>query len=564
MKVKYMNIASVSRINELAHQSELRENPFANPRDYRHMILNHIRIASKIKYDGKGFICALITSRCHVGCEHCMFASNMAEERNSFNTMTPERVNKLMQLVTDSNTAFLLVSGGGEGFLEFNLMQQIAEKSTANLTWLVTSGFWAKTLTGAQSILEKLHSAYIRGCARYPDRQLCVRVSIDTFHVNKLRNSEGNPFQYIQHLVTLFETKYASQKNFFLQLHSLEGQEELIDALGNVLGAEKLPSKSEIHTKEKVTESALTLRMPSGYSFEVTFAKRLLSDMAVDLRNKKLLIDRINIWEKDAFINEKDLAGTHLNSNGSIGADMLVIYDGRVSGGWQSEMPDVQINIDIDSYQDILTKSFNDPGVLATIEQGLSYRFRIINEVNPLASIRAKAVNIRDYTSPILLEEDTTKLYYTIRAIQDFIADGRLANLPEHWPRPLVDLLMTSREELKALYKLAQYDIIRQFEETEPGFTEFSMAFLNYVRHQNPKEFRTAAHKAANNDQRRLDKWRLLLKRIDNGWYTIFSWDNSQLAHVGAVESLLDQSLHSVRIYEGLSRFHPTEEKIHL
>lgn len=557
-----MNIFSVDGRGNEDDQPRFKVNPFSKPRDYRQMILDHIRVTPKVRYNGKGFICALITSRCHIGCEHCMFGSNMAEKRNSFNTMTPERVGRLMQLVTDSNTGFLLVSGGGEGFLELDLMEQIAERSTASLTWLVTSAFWAKKFYHAQNILARLYSAYVRGCVEHPNRRLCVRVSVDTHHVNQLHDTEGGPFQYLQHLVYIFETQYAAQKNFFLQLHSLEGEEALIESLRETLGAEKLPAMSDIHTNEKVTESALTLKMPSGYFFEVTFAKRLLSDIAVDLRNEQLLTDRVHIWEKDAFVNEKDLAGSHLNTDGTIGSDMLVIYDGRVAGGWQSEMPDVPLNIDIDSYHDIMAKSFDDPGVMATIERGLSYRFHIIDEVNPRASLRAKAVNVRDYTSPILLEEDATKLYYTIRAVQDFFVDGRLTAYPLHWPQPLVELVMASREELEELYKLAQYDIVRQFEEVDPGFAEFSKAFLDYVRNLDAEALRQAVRNAARGDRRQLDKWRLLLKRISHGWYTISSWDTFQLACVHEVESLIDQSLlSSVRIYEGLSRFHPLHVK---
>lgn len=534
-------------------------NPFVRPRDYRQMILDHIRVKPKLRYNGKGFICALITSRCHIGCEHCMFGSNMTEKRNAFNTMTPERVDRLMQLVTDSNTDYLLVSGGGEGFLELGLMEQITEGSTASLTWLVTSAFWAKKFDQAQKILARLYSAYIRGCAAHPNRRLCIRVSVDTHHVNQLRDTEGTLFQYLQHLVYLFETLYADQKDFFLQLHSLEGEEALIDSLQEMLGAVKLPAMSDIHTNEKVTESAVTLQMPSGYGFEVTFAKRLLSDMAADLRNEQLLADRIQIWDKDAFVNEKGLVGTQLNMDGTIGSDMLVIYDGRVAGGWQCEMTDVSINIDTDSYQDIVAKTFDDPGVLATIEHGLAYRFHIIDEVNSKASLRAKAVNVRDYTSPVLLEEDSTKLYYTIRAVQDFIFEGRLvATDTLHWPRSLLELVMTTREELQVLYKSAKYDIVRQFEEVEPGFAEFSKAFQRYIQNRDSEVLRQAARNAAEGDRRRLDKWRLLLKRISHGWYTISSWDKSLLACVDEVESLLDQSLlGSVRIYEGLSRFHP-------
>lgn len=73
-----------------------------------------------------------------------MFASNMDEGRTVTNTMTHSRVEALLKLVEQSNTGYLLVSGGGEGFLELPLMYRIIEGSKADITWMVTSGFWGR------------------------------------------------------------------------------------------------------------------------------------------------------------------------------------------------------------------------------------------------------------------------------------------------------------------------------------------------------------------------------------------------------------------------------------
>ncbi|WP_288391631.1 radical SAM protein, partial [uncultured Acinetobacter sp.] len=119
-------------------------NPFDTPLILRKRILETVNVLPNFTLNGSGFICALITSRCPVGCTHCMFAANMLEPENSFNTFTEERIDKLISLVKDSNTNYLLISGGGEPFLYPNLMYRLAEKTSANLTWFVTSGFWAK------------------------------------------------------------------------------------------------------------------------------------------------------------------------------------------------------------------------------------------------------------------------------------------------------------------------------------------------------------------------------------------------------------------------------------
>ncbi len=531
-------------------------NPFVRPRAIRAMVLAHVRVAPKIKFDGKGFICALINSRCHVGCAYCMFASNMIEGKSVFNTMTPERVNKLMQLVRDSNTEYLLVSGGGEGFLEPSLMYQIVEESTADLTWMVTSAYWAKRESQAIDVLEKMYQAFLRGSTEKPSRRVCLRISVDSHHVNKLADDATDPLKYIVNVINLFESTYSNQSGFFLQLHSIEGEEVLIEQLRQRIFAVEVPNVSLIHKNEKTTESAIVLRMLSGYEFEVTFAKLLLSDIAVDLRDARLLEKRVKIWEKDAYVNENGTSACKDNPDGTIGNDMLVIYDGRVAGGWQSEMPDVEINIDEDSYDTIMNKTLSDPGVLVTIERGLAYRFGIIDEVCPKACIRSKAVNVRDYTSLVLLEEDTVKLYYTLRALQDLLAEGRIQPKEmDTWPSVLRTLVLAPKEELQYLYRTSNYDIVRQFEDTEPGFLAFIEMIRACAKTGNFEKVISIATEQTEKDLRRIDKWRLLLKRIVHEWYEIKSLSDEELATLKEVEQLIDSRLlQGLRIYEGLSR----------
>ena len=531
-------------------------NPFTRPRELRRAIVSHVRLTPEIRFDGKGFICALINSRCPVGCAHCMFGSNMQEPRNAFNTMTPERVSKLMELVADSHTGYLLVSGGGEGFLEPGLMCQIAEESSADLTWMVTSAFWAKSESRASEVLGELHDAHLRGKMRRPDKRVCVRISVDEQHVTRLAADARDPLAYIVNAIRVFESTYSKEPDFFVQIHSIEGDAALMERLRRRMSATAVSGASPIHEGAKITESAVKFRLPSGYEFDVTYAKLLLSDTAADLRDRALLRKRIEIWEKDALVNQHGKPGCQLNPDGTVGTNMLVIYDGRVACGWQSEMPDVPINVDVDSYEQIIEKSLSDPGVLATVERGVAYRFKIIDEVCPKASLRAKAVNIRDYTSPVLFEEDAVKLYYSIRATQDFIGAGRISDDEiDNWPVQLGELARRSPDDLKTLYHTSGYDIVRQFEETEPGFAGFRAALRAFAATQAGTQFVDATREACRDDLRRADKWRLLLRRIAHDWYDIKSLTTREMAAVAVAERLIDeQLLGGRRIYEGLSR----------
>lgn len=527
-------------------------NIFEYPRKYRKLLLKHTHVHQNLKFDGKGFICALLTSRCHVGCSHCMFSANMDEEKNTFNTMTKERVDRLMDLVTDSNTGYLLISGGGEIFLEQELIYQIVERTSADITWLATSAFWAKNYISARSILKNIYNSYMKGIKNNYNKKIYIRVSVDSQHIKEISSSSCDKFLYLMNIIHIFENDYIQNENFLLQFHCIEGEEEVIEKLKKKLDARIINKASSTHYSNKITENAITMITKCGYYFEVSFAKLLISDIAVDLNNEKLLFDRIHRWEKDAFFNERGMPYFHINKNGSKGTDMLVIYDGRVAGGWQIEMPDVKINIDIDSYGKIMHKTLSDPCVLATMENGLSYRFNIINEVCEKATIRAKAVNIRDYSSITLFEEDSLILYYTIAVLQDYINRGRIVDISNFEACNFINM---SRKMLKHQYKKSNYDIIRQFEDTEVGFKNFAESVKMFSKNKNRDLFLDNMHQIRTINNRKVDKWRILIKRIISNWYDIKSWDNSVMSCLNDIEHLLRVDILKNRHpYEGLSR----------
>jgi len=530
-------------------------NPFEHPGVWRQKIINNVKLSPKIRFSGKGFICALFTSRCPIGCEHCMFFSNMAEGKNSINTMTSQRITNLMKLVHDSNTGYLLVSGGGEGFLEPDLMYRIIEETNADITWMVTSAYWARNKNWARQVVRKMYDAFLRGKHNQYGRKICIRVSLDSYHVKKLALSNQNPLQYVMNLIEIFETEYAHEDGFVLIIHALEGEEALVNNLCNAISGKKLAHHDPLNDNVKVTESALTIKLDSGYEFEVTFAKLLLSDLAADLRDKETLKKRIEVFEKDAFHNERGNPAIKYNADGTIGPNMLVIYNGRVAGGWQSEMPDVPINLDFDDFQNIMQKTLSDPGVIGTIENGLAYRFDIIQEVCPAAVFRSKAVNIRDYTSPILLEEDKIKLYYSIRVLQDFVAQSRIKeNELEGWPSEVRLLVGMAKYELQNLYRSSRYDIVQQFIENEDCFDEFIQRMKRYARERNPQGILEFFESNPRISKRTIDKWRLLLKRIVNCWYELYSFNEEELGAIKEIENILDEKiLARKRIYEGLS-----------
>ncbi len=481
-----------------------------------------------------------------------MFASNMDEGRTVTNTMTHSRVEALLKLVEQSNTGYLLVSGGGEGFLELPLMYRIIEGSKADITWMVTSGFWGRNEQGAQRVLARCLEAHRHGIISHPDREIVIRISVDRHHLSRL-GSMSDTLDYIRRIIRIFERDCTGVSGFSLMLHAIEGEESLIEKLAYQLGGSLKDAFERMHSAIKVTQRSMRLQLPSGLVVPVTFAKLLLSDMAADLQDGTSLAQRIKIWETDAYVNEQDQTGLQLHEDG-YGNDMLVIYDGRIAGGWQCEMPDISINIDEDDYDEVMRRTLSDPGVLATLEKGHRYRFGIIDEVNPRACVRAKAVNIRDYTSPILLEEDRVKLYYTIRAVQDFRLEGRLSNENEISDPAMRRILEATTEQLRIWYEQSEYDVIKQYRDSHSGFKQFEEALLWYAEYGDEQQLADSILDAGHHSLRQIDQWRLLLLRIRRKWYDIITWSEALIRTFDEVIRVIDERLlKGARPFEGLA-----------
>ena len=98
------------------------------------------------------------------------------------------------------------------------------------------------------------------------------------------------------------------------------------------------------------------------------------------------------------------------------------------------------------------------------LRKGYENRNNIVAEVNPLALLRAQAVNLRDYFAAFLLEEDNTKLYYAIRSVQSFLSDYFITedDLSIYSPE-LSASIKSPVQDLKQLYHESDYDILEQY-----------------------------------------------------------------------------------------------------
>ena len=77
------------------------------------------------------------------------------------------------------------------------------------------------------------------------------------------------------------------------------------------------------------------------------------------------------------------------------------------------------------------------------------------------------------------MEEDKTKLYYAVRAIKDYLEDGVLTEDDiSYLPVNLLNVIHSSVDEITALYKASDYDIVSQYFDKKSELTQTDWEIL--------------------------------------------------------------------------------------
>ncbi len=434
---------------------------FNQPQKYRDLILDHVFVkANRESLSGKAFICVSFTRFCPVGCKFCFFSSSPAAKPKTISdAFTEEGMTKFIQFANDCNLGYLLVSGGGEPFLEIKHLLRVVEHVKSDKIVLVTSGNWAKSTSGASNITRQVYEAFKR---RTSPTKLVLRLSVDEEHA---RGGLGLHPAY--NLISIFEQSYINEKDFTLQFHSLFDDpciQRLYDQLADrIISIEDRRLHSDAETVLKVNPAEKLLKLSSGLTIKVGYAKCFYSNIKVNLKDPEILARNLSVFSWDMRESEENNPSVVTNLDGKKGLDFWVNFNGNVTT-WGNQVPDNIYNLYEDDYSTIVENTFSDPISLAYLEKGDVYRDKIINEVNPLAVLRAKATNIRDYTGALICEEATTRLYLTIRILQDYFAAGRMSQEEINiLPESIQKILLSSQEQLKTAYKQSTHSIVDQY-----------------------------------------------------------------------------------------------------
>lgn len=434
-------------------------NPFTSPQNYRNIVLNELHMNQKNeKFLGKSFICVSLTKFCPVGCKFCFFSSpGIQKDKTIAEAFDDNGIEKFIQFANESNLGYLLVSGGGEPFIEKDYLLKVIEEVQSDKIVLVTSGNWAKSKGGCNSFTQKIYEAFKR---RKTPTELVIRLSIDLEH-----QAVGlNPAYF---LISLFEEKFLNEPNFKLQFHSLFDDpcvDEVLQTLkSKIVKITEHRCHSDATTIVKVNPAEKIVEFESGLKLKIGFAKIFYSNVKVDLNKPGIIERNLKVFMRDLNESEQNNPSKVVNTNGMDGLDFWVNYNGNTTT-WGNQSPDNLYNFYEDQYEDIVRGTFADPISLYYLEKGDQYRDEIIKEVNPIAVVRAKATNVRDYTSSVLLQEEKDRLYLSIRVLQEYIREKRYSEADvDQWPQEIQNLVKKSKKDLIDLYHSADYCIIDQY-----------------------------------------------------------------------------------------------------
>lgn len=432
------------------------EELFKNPQYYRNIILKNIKKdLVKEKFKGKGIACIFLTRFCPVSCDFCFFKSlpqnSIKTEKDAFNHIG---MNNLIAFINKANLAYLLVSGGGDPFSEFDHVLRLIKETNVEKIVLVTSGFWAtnkeKTLFYLKKIYENINN-----------KEIVLRLSYDEYHTKKISSKT------IYNIIEVFENHFCNNNNFKFRVHTMIDDSAINDFLNQfserIKHTEIIKLNTDSEVVLKINPYDYKIKLKNGFSFEIGFANKFYPDGKIDMRNFDIVDRNLDVFEKDLRNSQNYNSSVALNSDGSRGLDFWINYNGNICT-WGNQVPDNIQNIYFDSYEDVLKSNFSDPIMASYLKNGSLYRYNILNEVAASTVLKSKLINIRDYVGAILFEEDKIRLYYTIRVLQDFykskiLEERDLLLLPKN----LQNAIKQSKEYLIHLYNTTKYTIIDQF-----------------------------------------------------------------------------------------------------
>ena len=438
-------------------------NIFDSPQYYRNYLINaKLLNKSKMKkFDGKSLVCVFFTTYCGVGCPFCFFHSpnfkNCIDRSSDVeNHFSSEAVDKFIKFANDSNVGYLQISGGGEPFLEFKAILKCLENTKAERIILVTSGSWASDKVIAEKYVNELYNSTLKNLN---NPRVTIRLSVSKYHSIKLKEKP------LINLIEIFKNKFKENERFTLQIKIFEKDDTLEKYLKEYFPKYKIKLLQSNGTDDekyiKIIPWKYVLKL-DDYNLIVGKSRIFNSNLRPDIYNKKEISKNCSVYDKDIILSQNDFPSIINNSNGKIGLDWIVEYNGNVCT-WQNRVQDNLLNIYEDSYDYVYKSTLNDILTYSFIDKGSKYREKILMEVSPKTVKLMKSVNIRDYAGTLAFEDEKIRLYYTIRVIQDYMIENKInKSMLDRLPKTLIKYIKMNKNQLIKEYKNSKYSILDQ------------------------------------------------------------------------------------------------------
>ena len=442
----------------------MQKNIFDRPNTYIQEIITKVRICEEKRktFKGKTMAFVFFTKFCDVQCSHCFFRSDNegAQLPRKKYEFSKEGFEKFLAFINNSNNGYLSILGGGEPFKRFDYIKETIKRAKTDRIVIVTSGMWGADEKICKNMICEMYEALAK---RKTKTKVVLRISIDKWHISKIG------IDCILNIINVFKNFFADKENFELQLHTLTGDDSIEKVMEYYPGCTKTEIKKYVSDNEEIFKIGLyryQLHFSDGYKISVGIAQIFHSNLKVNLRKPNMNLEQlVALFDNDMKYNSYSNPSLVKNKNNEWGLDFLISYNGNITT-WGNEQLYNLNNLYTDSYETIISNTYNNIISYSLLDKGYFYRTQIIGEVNPLAVLRSKAIHIRDYAGASILEENHTVLYYAIRVIQDYIQEGVIMQKElSGLSKELVDMINTKAFILKRVYKMSAYSIIQQYME---------------------------------------------------------------------------------------------------
>jgi len=436
---------------EECERVEVAKECFQKPAEFRDMVLESVRVKPSEDFDGGSVFYMWMNKTCPVGCEFCFFKSPAKDEEGARTEVTDEGIEKLVQFTQDGRMDKFVVSGGGEPMKSKKKLFELARRVKVKTFVVVTSGYWAK---GKESTDRTLTGFYQSSKENPNNPNTVLRLSFDQEHHRRLCGSK--PFEYMENIVDWLSANALNDKKFRLLIHTMEG-DDTVDKL-----LERLPVASREETGDRFNRKT-NVRLENGLEFCVEYSPIFESDAHVDLSDEEKVARNTRTFNNFITHRKAGRMAVKPQNEGSSGVDFLLLYDGSVEV-WGATAPDTETSIYEDDYKDTMRKNLADVLTLGTLEKPTFHIQELVAEVSPISVKRAVAMGLRDFYMRSMFEEDTVRLYVSVRLMQEYVKEGRIS--PEEmaaWPAQLRAMVALDKDKLASICRESPYNIVSQY-----------------------------------------------------------------------------------------------------